>query len=219
MSEDRHYWPTDARMSELRAEGDIPVSALAALCAATIMAGAICYVTVRASVNACAQILKALSENPADTAPLTLLFQLLGKIVVMPTVCIAGVVVILGLAQTRFYIGPAALRLDLTRAFPKLSALNPLRFLVRAAGAALVTSGLLLGGLLVGGWGVRTLLPALAAELGRLPFWLVQVVHRVAIVAGVVLLVLGAVGVAGARIRFKMRHRMTKSEMEQEGAQ
>ena len=216
MSGDRQYWPTARRMADLRSQGQLPYSRLATLCAVTVAAG-IAGVVIAQSLQEGGELWqRTFAALTADALPTVDLWPMITQVLVFPVAALAAVVMIVGLLQNRFFFSFGELRFDLVRIAPRLHELNPFHIWVRRGIAALVTTAILFVGLLVAFWGIRAMLPVLAADLERGAYWLQQVIQRMGVAAGVCLFAFAALGIAGAQIRFRLRHRMTKAELESE---
>ena len=216
MSGDRQYWPTARRMAELRSQGQLPYSRLAALCAATVAAGVVGVVTAHSLQEGGDLWQRTLTALESDAPPTVDLWPMILRVLVLPAAVLAAVVMIVGLLQNRFFLSFGELRFDFMRIAPRLHELNPFRALVRWGIAALLTTAILVIGLFVALWGIRGVLPLLAADLGRAGYWMQQVIPRVGVAAGGALFTCAVLGIAGAQIRFRLRHRMTKAELERE---
>ncbi|NDC37152.1 MAG: hypothetical protein EBZ48_03765, partial [Proteobacteria bacterium] len=216
MTEQRQFWPTESHLARLRAQGLMPYSALAAQCAATLAAGVFCYHAIGAVPEAAAQFERLFTAAAPGAVPELQIGAVVRGLLVLPAISVAAVVLILGLAQTRFYLGAQALRFDLQRIAPRLGQLQPAVLVVRGVVALICTAVLLAAGLGIAGVGLRGLLPLLSWDSERVPFWLGQVASKLAWTGVVVLLVLGGLSAVLGRLRFKLKNRMTRSELEQE---
>lgn len=216
MSEERQYWPTDAHMAALRSEGKLPYSNYLALCVASLAAIASCYLfadRVKASGSMLINQLDKAELSPKDLSSVS---SVLVELLLFPALVVGGAVLIAGILQNKFYFSSAAFKLDISRASPSFEQLSLKHLSLRALKLSLTFILLVATAGLVLLWGVSNLSPLLAAPLERVPFWTYRVVERISIWAGVFVFLSGGAGLLISRILFKLRHRMTRAELEQQ---
>lgn len=221
MSEDRQYWPTDAHMTDLRLEGKLPYSNYLALCLGSIAALGCCYLIADRAKAAGTMLLAQLDRAKLSAdLPLNDLLSSFGSItielIVLPALVVSATVLLGGISQNKFYISSAGLSVDLSRTFPRFAHLSLKQLILRTLKLLLIlclmgaTSGLVLL------WAISNVPQLLAAPPERVAFWTSRIAERISIWGGVFLFLSGGAGLLISRVMFKLRHRMTRAELEQQ---